>query len=315
MTQVKARPKIGLALGAGAARGWAHIGVIEALSERNIPIDMISGCSSGAIVAASFATGRLDHLAELARKLTVARVASYFDFSFEGGGLIEGRRVLKFFEQNVEDVALERAQFPLGIVAAELYTGREVWFTEGSLIDAIRASIALPGLLTPIKIDDRWLMDGVLVNPLPVSLCRAMGAERIIAVNLGGDLSGRVASPSHLVAHASESEDDDRSSWLSSLRESLNLGSSKNNGKERDRQTLRPSYVDVLAQSSLIMHNFITRARLAVEPVDVLITPKINDIGFMDFHRAGEAIDCGRAAVESMSDELEHLVDLTEEIN
>jgi NTE family protein len=288
---------IGLALGAGGARGWAHIGVIEALRELKVPIDIVCGCSSGALVAASYASGRFEPLAELARSMTLLKMASFFDFSMDGGGLIEGRNVLKFFEEHVEDADIEACAVKFGAVATELNSGREIWFTRGSILDAVRASIALPGLMTPMLVNNRWLVDGTLVNPLPASLCWAMGADVVIAVNLSGDLAARAAAPVNAEEDA-PAEAAKGASWLAQLREMLpiDFGDAAKAAAEATG-IARPSYLEVLANSSLVMHNFITRVRLAVDPVDVLIAPAVDAIGVLEFHKAEAAIEAGRAAV------------------
>lgn len=286
------RRKIGLALGAGGARGWAHIGVIEALRELGVPIDVICGCSSGALVAASYVTGRFDALSELARSLTLIKMASFFDFSLDGGGLIEGRQVLAFFEQHLDDISIEACATSFGAVATELKTGREIWFTRGSIVDAVRASIALPGLFTPINLNGHWLVDGTLVNPLPASLCWALGADVVIAVNLSGDVSARPWRPLE-----AEPEAPARSSWLDQVRQVLPFtGADGDDAPQKPKG--RPSYLDVVADSSLVMHNFITRVRLAVDPVDVLVAPEVDGIGVLEFHKAEAAIEAGRKAVE-----------------
>jgi len=186
------RPRIGLALGSGSARGWSHIGVIRALERAGHVPDIVCGTSIGALVGAVHAAGRLDWLEDWVRRLTWSGVVAMLDFRM-GGGLIEGSRLTGFFRQHFRDEGIERLPLPFACVATELGTGREVWLREGPVIDAVRASIALPGLFTPTQLDDRLLVDGGLVNPVPVSLCRAMGADVVIAVDLNWDLIGRRA--------------------------------------------------------------------------------------------------------------------------
>lgn len=292
--------KIGVVLGAGVGRGWAHIGVLQGLADLKIKPDVVCGSSIGALVGASYVTGHLDTLTELATSLTWRRVLSYMDVSFAGGGLIEGRWIVKFFEENVADLAIERADPTFGAVATELHTGREAWLTSGSIIDAVRASIAVPGLLTPIRIRGKWLVDGGLVNPLPVSLCRALGADVILGVSLNGDLVSRPLSlpPAMPERPAAES----RSEWLRWLSYGLPGGLRADASVERPRVVPngdRPGYIDVLGESFFIVQDFVSRVRLAADPVDVLITPDVAEIGVIEFHRAEEAIGAGRAAVEA----------------
>ena len=289
-------PKLGLVLGAGAARGWAHIGVLQALEEIGIKPDIVCGSSSGALVGASYVTGHLETLAELVRALTWRRVLAYMDFTWTGGGLIEGRWIIRFFENNVEDIAIENASPVFGAVATDLHSGRETWFTSGSIVDAVRASIALPGLLTPLRLRDRWLVDGSLVNPIPVSLCRALGADIIIGVSLNGDLMSR---PQRGLRReiAPPMPQTHKSSWLRRLSKRFENHAKASSLKLNDLGEMgvsRPSYVEVIGQSLLVTQDFISRVRLAADPVDVLIAPDVSQIGMMDFHRAGETIGAGR---------------------
>jgi NTE family protein len=220
------------------------------------------------------------------------------DFTWTGGGLIEGRWIIRFFENNVEDIAIENASPVFGAVATDLHSGRETWFTRGSIVDAVRASIALPGLLTPLRLRDRWLVDGSLVNPIPVSLCRALGADIIIGVSLNGDLMGR---PQRGLRReiAPPMPQTQKSSWLRRLSRRFENHAKPSSLKINDLGEMgvsRPSYVEVIGQSLLVTQDFISRVRLAADPVDVLIAPDVSQIGMMDFHRAGEAIEAGRRA-------------------
>ena len=302
--------KLGVVLGAGVAKGWAHIGVLQALNELGIKPDIVCGCSAGALVGASYATGHLDSLDKLARSLTKARVIRYFDISFAGGGLIEGRWIADFFERNLEDIAIENTSPTFGTVATELHSSRETWLTSGSIIVAVRASIAIPGLFTPIKISGQWLIDGALVNPLPVSLCRALGASMIIGVSLSGDFNSqrkRVAKSEALQLD----EKTQRSTWLKWLSHGLPLGLGKENaGKNENSETLdhdRPSYLEVIGEAFFIVTDFVARIRLAADPVDLLISPNVEHIGLMDFHRANETIEAGRNAVMAVEEDIRQM--------
>lgn len=292
------KPRLGLALGSGSARGWAHIGVIRALAEAGVKPDLVCGTSIGALVGAAYASNNLDHLEEWITELTLQRVVSFFDFSLNGG-MIKGTRLIDFFREHFRDRQITALPVEFAAVATDLASGREVWLRDGMLLDAVRASIALPGLFTPVKRDDHWLVDGGLVNPVPVSLCRALGADIVIAVDLNADLLGRhlkeptpaktkkrpAAEPERfaetLFARMQESLD----AWLQPLLE------------ERDRS---PSLFDTLASSINIMQVKISRSRLAGEPPDVLITPRLAHLGLLEFHRAPEAIEEGRQAVRAM---------------
>lgn len=282
--------KIGLALGSGAARGWAHIGVIRALEEAGYKPDIIAGCSIGAFVGAACASGDLDMLEAWVGKLTWQDVLKLLDPSW-AGGLIKGEKLIDFFRQHFLDHDFSALAIPFACVATDLANGREVWLKEGSVAEAVRASIAMPGLFTPVERGDRLLVDGALVNPVPVSLCRSMGADVVIAVDLGTDLTGRALRREELVAETA----NDRS-WLQRLRDSIGLGPSSSSA---------PSMMAVMSSSINIMQSRIARSRLAGEPADVLLTPMLSSLGLMDYHRGNEAIAEGRAAVERMLPALE----------
>ncbi len=290
------RPRIGVALGGGAARGWAHLGVLRWLREQDLEPDIVCGTSIGALVGAALAAGNLDEFEDWVRTLTWQEVVSYLDVSF-GGGLISGKRLFQYFESRVADRNIQDLPRPYGAVATELTTGQEVWFREGSMYRAIRASVALPGLMTPIKIGEQWLVDGGLVNPVPVSLCRALGAERIIAIDLNADLLNRRA------AGMSASDNNHRLDkaldriqeipWLSMLGEGIKSKTAQWVSEFKRDSNALPSLVDVLTQSVYIMQMRITRARMAGDPPDVLLAPKLGHIRLVEFHRAAEAIEAG----------------------
>jgi len=307
--------RVGLVLGAGAARGWAHIGVLKALAAEGIRPDIICGCSIGALVAASSATGHLDTLEKRVHEMTVSRVIGYFDISLRGGGIIEGRWILDFFRESIEDIDIANATPAFGAVATDLASGRETWLTSGSMIDAVRASVAIPGLLTPILIRGRWHVDGALVNPLPVSLCRALGADLIIAVSLNGNLMARpkpvavtpalTAAPGEL--DVAEVTDSSWKRWLGYGR-STDAGATQH-GPPADN---RPGYLEVVSQTFFIVQDFVSRIRLAADPVDVLIAPDVGQLGWLEFHRAAEAIEAGEAAVASSLPAIRSFIDYRE---
>ena len=299
-------PKLGLVLGAGAARGWAHIGVLQVLEELGVKPDIVCGCSSGALVAASYVTGHLTTLTELVSSLTWRGTLAYMDFTWSGGGLIEGRRIVRFFESNVADIAIEHASPTFGAVATDLHSGRETWFTQGSIIDAVRASIALPGLLTPLRIRDRRLVDGSLVNPIPVSLCRALGADIIIGVSLNGDLVSRPQRGLHQDLTPPLLQTDHSSSWLRWLTRRFEDGTQRASSASRLLQKTngRPTYVEVIGQTLLVTQDFVSRVRLAADPVDVLIAPEVSHLGMLDFHKANETIEAGRRAALAVKERI-----------
>lgn len=299
------KPRIGLALGSGSARGWAHIGVIRALAEAGIVPDIVCGTSIGALVGAAHVDGELDRLEQWSKSLTLQTVVGFLDFSL-GGGLIKGEKLIEFFRSQIVDVPISELPLPFAAVATDLQTGREVWLQEGMVSDAVRSSIALPGLFTPVEREGRWLVDGGLVNPVPVSLCRAMGADLVIAVDLNSDIVGK-----HLrKAHASKAISPDHSvgvgetvlARIQSGMETLGIAGSKaaNN---------RPSMLDVLASSINIMQARITRSRLAGDPADVLIAPRLAEFGLMEFHRAAVAIEIGSRTTKPVLPQIHFLLE------
>lgn len=291
--------RIGLALGGGSARGWAHIGVIQTLNRAGIYPDIVCGTSIGALVGAAYVDGDLERLDEWVRSLTLQTVVSFLDFSLNGG-LIKGDRLIDFFRNHFADRDIAELPLSFAAVATDLYSGREVWLQEGSVLNAVRASIALPGLFTPARHEGRWLVDGGLVNPVPVSLCRAMGADWVIAVDLNADLVGRrfrqkPAKPSR------SKKSQEAKTLTDSVMAQIQTRMSQLGINQRDAADKPPAMMDVLATSINIMQVLITRSRLAGEPADVMITPHLAELGLMEFHRAAIAIEEGqRAAEQSM---------------
>src|SRR5271169_1070619 len=185
------RAKVGLVLGAGAARGWAHIGALRELDALGLRPDVVVGSSVGSLVGGCYAAGRLDMLEAFARSLTRRRVLGLLDVSFTGSGLIGGERLRARLEAALGGIQIEDLPIRFAGVATEIGDGHEIWLRRGALIEAIRASYALPGVFEPVKVDGRWLFDGAIVNPVPVSVARALGAERVIALNISSDGVGR----------------------------------------------------------------------------------------------------------------------------
>ncbi len=281
--------KIGVALGSGSARGWAHIGVLRALAEMEVTPDIVCGTSIGAFVGAAHADGDLGSLEDWVRTLSWQEVVGFFDVGARGG-LIKGDKLMAFFARHFVDRDFHDLPLPFACVATDLVSGREVWLKEGSVAAAVRASIALPGLFAPQLRDERLLVDGGLVNPVPVSLCRALGADVVIAVDLGSDLVSQrfreVPPP------------PPASAWRQRLGQLFGrpaeaaVGNGNGNGG--------PSLLDVVSGSINIMQVRIARSRLAGEPADVLVAPRLAQVGLLDFHRGAEAIEEGLEAVRVM---------------
>lgn len=288
----KHRPRIGLALGSGSARGWSHIGVIRVLERAGISPEIVCGTSIGSLVGAAYAAGELDRLQHWVNDLRWQTVVGLLDLTM-GGGLIEGNKLVDFFRSRYNDQGIEQLPKAFSCVATELVSGREIWLREGSVIDAVRASIALPGLLTPALQEGRLLVDGGLVNPVPVSLCRAMGADIVIAVDLNWDLVGhRNRITSETQTEIAPAVNGMFNTILAKLRPASQLSGEPQNEAEM------PSMLDVLTTSLNIMQVRITQSRLAGEPADAMIRPRLSDIASMDFHRGKMAIAEGERAAE-----------------
>lgn len=303
----RSHPRIGLVLGSGSARGWSHIGVIRELEAAGIRPDLVCGTSIGALVGAAYAAGELDRFEHWVTHLRVKDILSFMDLQWTGG-MLKGERLMDFFRRHVADTPIEKLALPYGAVATALHNGAEVWLREGSVIDAVRASIALPGLFSPTWREDTLLVDGGLVNPVPVSLGRAMGADILIAVDLNARILGR-----HLAQFdaANDTQDEEATgpagaagNWLQSLQQ--NLGTWL---PDTAATTPRlPSMLDVLASSINIMQVRITRSRMAGEPADLLIAPNLASMGLMDFHLADQAIQEGRRATALALPQLQDLL-------
>lgn len=305
------RGRIGLALGGGAARGWAHLGVIRALEEAGITPDLVAGTSVGGLVGAMRCSDHLDAFEEWVRALTRRDVIAFMDFAFGNGGFLQGRRVLDHFHDTFGALDFDALKIPLGVVATELYAGQERWLQAGDLSTAMRATMALPGVFTPVQMDGEWLVDGGLVNPVPVSLCHAMGADRVIAVNLSGGLLGRrIQAPVEVAPSDSEEAPDGDDAlvfeagprgWLDRLSHNFRDRAEALQAQfRRGNQDTTPGVFDVIATSVNVMQDRITRSRMAGDPPDLLISPRLAHIGLLELHRGDEAIAEGYDTVQQM---------------
>jgi NTE family protein len=295
------RSLIGLVLGSGAARGFAHIGVIHALKAAGIVPDIIVGTSIGAVVGGCSVIGQLDPLEDWARSLTRRRIISYLDVRIGGSGLVGGGRLAARLQESVGKTLIEDLPVRFAAIATEISTGHEVWLARGSLALALRASYALPGIFPPVSVGGRWLVDGALVNPMPVSVARAFGARVVIAVNLNADRFGRGAT---IASHGSDASDE---APIAPAEKSPNallrmFGAERALKRQIIAGTARPGFSTVMIESFNIMQDRLTRMRLAGDPPDIHITPRIGHIGFLDFHRAAETIAIGQAATEKVVD-------------
>jgi NTE family protein len=291
-------PSIGLVLGSGAARGFAHIGVMRALMAHGIKPDIIVGTSMGALVGGCYAAGQLDTLEAWARSLTMRRVFGYLDVKL-GGGLISGARLTRQLEESIGSSNIEDLPIRFAAIATEIGTGHEVWLTRGSLALALRASYALPGIFPPVHLGGRWLVDGALVNPVPVTAARAFGARVVIAVNMDADRFGRGTT---IASHGADPGDLQAVTPAEARNGFGRLRGMFGAERALKRQIIaredRPAFSTVMIESFNIMQDRLTRMRLAGDPPDVHITPRIGHIGWLDFHHAAESIAVGQAATE-----------------
>jgi NTE family protein len=315
----KRTPRVALVLGSGAARGWAHIGVIHELANMGIKPDLVVGSSVGAVVGGALASDNLEPFEEWIRGLGRVDIIRLLDAKMTGGGFLQGKSLMGAIGKQIGDPKIEDLDIPYACIATELGSGREVWLREGSLLDACRASIALPGMFAPSRTDDgQLLVDGGLVNPVPVSLARAMGGDIVIAVNLNGDLIGR-----HFFVHDPDDDSDDEEAerelaeieekdsvvakWAARMKTGFGVRLDSYISSLRKKESPDPGLFDVMAGSIDIMQDRITRSRMAGEPPDIHITPKLSHIGLMDFDRAEESITEGVEATRRKRPEIEAL--------
>ncbi len=303
-------PVVGLALGSGSARGWAHIGVIRELESMGIRPKVVVGTSIGALVGGVYVAGQLEEFSDWVTGLTFRDVLGFLDVGFSGG-FVKGEKLFGFFReqhQNPEIGELESHRF--ATVATDMQLGREVWIQEGTVLDAARASCALPGLFTPVQFNGRWMLDGGLVNPVPVSVCRALGAELVIGVNLNGQLIGQHVDRKQARAVVQEKKTsekgapEERKVW-----ERVQEFFASSDGGGDGAGDPAPGFFDVVGASVNIMQDRITRSRMAGEPADVNLVPLLPNYALMDFHRASEAIEEGERLVRAQRERIQWLMD------
>lgn len=308
--------RIGLALGGGAARGFAHIGVLRALIAAGIVPHVVAGTSIGAVVGGAHVADRLNELEEFARSLTPRKVFGFFDFNMSGSGLINGQKLADALDAQLDGLLIENLARPFTAVATEIGTGHEVWLSRGRMTEAIRASYAIPGIFKPVRINGRWLFDGALVNPIPVTACRALGANYVIAVNLNADLFslGTVLADISAPANRAAVEPEPAPQPAARGREwsAMQLLQRQMFGRPKGAAAddVAPSISTVMVDAFNIVHERIARSRLAGDPPDALISPRLGQIGLFDFHRADELIERGALAARRALDDVRHDLDL-----
>ncbi len=306
------RPVIGLALGGGAARGLAHIGILRTLIAHGIVPNVVVGTSIGAVVGGAYAAGHLDALERWARGLQPRNILGYLDIRLNGSGLIGGDKLAAQLEAAIGPMLIEDLPIKFATVATEVRTGHEIWLTHGRIVDAMRASYALPGIFSPVLVGDRWLVDGALVNPVPVSAARAFGAEIVIAANLSSDV---FAHSTTIYSHGPATELTvavTAEPVIEPAPPKRGFGRLFSAERTMKREFFgsggRPGISSVMVDAFNIMQDRITRARLAGDPPDLLISPRVGQIGWFDFHRADDLIAFGARSAERAIDSIQEAI-------
>ena len=305
--------RVAVVLGAGAARGWSHIGVMRELTAMGLKPQIVIGSSIGAVIGACYAAGKLDGIESFAREMTKRRMFGLIDLSFSGGGLIGGERLRARLEAALGETRIEHLPIQFASVATEIGSGNEIWLSKGRLVDAVCASYALPGIFEPVRIGGRWLFDGAIVNPIPVTVARALGADTVIAVTIVGDGAGRGAPIPHdhddpVPLPDAAPAGPPPSSMLSTLRSGAASAFRRQWASGRGADA--PGLASVMVNAFNITQDRITRARLAGDPPDAMITVKVGPIGIFEFHRAAELIEMGADAVRRAREDILAVADV-----
>ncbi|UOD35377.1 patatin-like phospholipase family protein [Deferribacteraceae bacterium V6Fe1] len=289
--------KLGLALGGGAARGWAHIGVIRELEAHGIIPDIICGTSIGALVGGSYAANNLDKLENVVCSLTKINIIKYIGLNIHKSGIINMSRLEEFLKENVADesISIEDLSKTYGAVATDIRNGKEVILTKGSLLKAICASISFPGLFPPTNHKDKWLIDGGLVNPIPISLCRYLGADIVIAVNLNEYIISKSILDSDLEIYTDNNFLNKMAAFFENVTNHIYI---QNNGDKS------PSLFETVENAVNITQNTIAKCNMVAYPPNILLSPKLTNIGLLDFHYATQAIEGGRRITKSKINEI-----------
>lgn len=318
---MSSRKTVGLVLGSGASRGWAHIGIIEALVEAKIPIDFIAGCSVGAYIGALYASGSLTSLKNFLLRMDGKKIFSYFDVVFPRSGLLNGsRRVQELFSMHTDVQDFSELDIPLVMVATDLERGEKVIIKSGNIIEGLRATMSYPGLFAPVQVKGRWLVDGGLVDPVPVGVARAMGAGVVIAVDLNSRIVSRgrqssflsdVEQHQELVAKLPDVDLDNRNELMKKMADFYE--SAENRFKHKTSEFLRrdsatPDIIDTVITSIGIMQERITRINLAVDRPNILIQPRLGELKMMNFDQVAHAIEEGYIGVQEKLEDIRNLL-------
>jgi len=304
---------VGLVLGSGSSRGWAHVGVIEALEEAGIPVDMIAGCSVGSYVGAIYASGGLGSLKQFILGMNGEKMFSYFDVVIPRSGLLDGNKKLReFLSGHTDAETFEELKIPLKMVATDLESGDKVVMNSGNLFMALRASMSMPGLFAPVEYKGRWLVDGGLVDPVPVSVARAMGADVVIAVDLNSGLISRKQRERLAAAPAAEQPQPEyRNEMTKKLADHYAEAETTFTNKIRSFLNIddpTPDIMETVSGAIGIMQERITRINLAVEPPDILVQPRLGEMSMMDFGQVEKAIEEGYRGVRDNLEDIKMML-------
>jgi NTE family protein len=300
--------KVGLALGSGSARGWAHIGAIEALQEANIPIHCVAGTSIGAFVGAVYATGDLSSLKEFALQMDWKKVLSYFDVVFPRSGLMDGKKVHELFSLHTNARTFDDFNIPVKMIATDLNGGEKIVIDSGNIIESIRASVSVPGVFTPVYLNNKWLVDGGLVDPVPVKVVREMGADVVIAIDLNSGLASK--KPLKKSKKIVKGQQKERNEFIARIASQYGNAERavKNQINRWFSSSSRPNIIDVLGSSVAIIEEQITRINLVMDPPDILIQPRLGDLKMFDFDQAERSIQEGYTQAKLQIDNIKTLL-------
>jgi len=322
--------KVGLALGSGGARGWAHIGAIRALEAAGITIDYIAGTSIGAFVGGIHAVNQLHDLEEFVKEIDWKTIVSLLDVEFPTQGLLDGDKVYDLIYTHVLDCNLEETTIPFHCVATDLSTQKAVILKRGSMVDAVRASLSIPGVFTPFNREETYLVDGGVVNPVPVDVVQAMGSDIVIAINLNYPYS---LPPEESTDAAKNGETQEILSEMKSSETTSETGNQENQTyriallntiksryeavqetlvqkmdnwlpERNDNNPQTPNIFDVIGSTINIMEQQVTQINLQLYQPDILLQPRLSQYGIFDFHQAETLMQEGYRCVEAALPEI-----------
>ena len=293
-----ANSKIGLALGSGAARGWAHIGVIKALEKENIPIHFISGSSVGSYVGAVYSGGGFESLKEFALSMDRKKVLSYIDVVFPRSGLINGKNAKILYSMHTKIMGFDELPIPVKMVATDMDTGEKLILDKGNIPEAIRASCSIPGIFTPVKMGNRWVIDGGLIDPVPVSVVKSMGADFVIAVDLNSGVINRQKKKKKEKNINSDTQrkavarNEIVNQLFSKYDQAGKLMKNKLNSWFNQSES-SPHIINIIGSAIGIMQAQITKNNLEIDRPDVLIQPQLAGVKMFDYDQAEKSINEG----------------------